>query len=646
MKKLLTLFLAVSILCGAFSSCNTDTEQNSSENETANISETDAEDISESEETTAEESEATMSNTTDDAAKEALDMKYTLRFKEDGTFKICVFSDVHANSTLSDSTVKAIEAILEVEQPDFVLFNGDLNTSPTSVEILEKTAYKMTKYCVEHQIPWSHVYGNHDADEGNISLEKQQEVYEAIDYCLSKKGDDNISGVGNYVLPILRSDSDEIAFNIFALDSHSYLSTQYSELGDQVNAVNNHTYPASQYAFVQFDQISWYYNTSKALEEYAGHKIPAIMCFHIPVPEFNVVANNLKKLGATGVANEGVCAPEVNSGMFMAAYERGDVKMFVSGHDHINDFCGEYCGIKLAYDGNIGFQTYNNASNMGCRVIEINQDDPWNFTTRMSYLNDIENWNARTDVEIKESTVGSAPFSGDLLNAETETLTKAKKSLIRLYDLSKVDGNYYSSGFDCGSLSEGADISITDGKGFEGSKAYSIVKKTNKVNSEFTLYLPETVELGDAKYLRVWVDFTDIDFRKASFGFVTENGCLYRTDEKDNADGYLDLYYLPEGESKWQVYSHGSDDGCFGMAQSSSVANFKGWLAVPVSDFLAWSGADGKFSSSAGSAPDEDSVIAGIYFYFDLSDESMLGKTFYMDEFGLVNAYEQFDSVQ
>ncbi len=645
MKKIITLFLAVSLVCGVLSSCESKTEQETIEVESESISETVEAEKNETVETNEiQESDETMDET-NALVKEALNMKHTLRFNEDGTFKICVFSDVHADTTLSGQTVKAIEAVLSVEQPDFVLFNGDLHASPETVEDLEVTAYKMTKYCVEHQIPWSHVYGNHDDDDGGISLEEQQKVYEAIDYCLSKKGDDNIHGVGNYVLPILRSDSDDIAFNIFALDSHSYLSKQYSKLSAQVNAVDKHTYPASQYGFVQFDQINWYYNTSTALEEYAGHKIPAVMCFHIPVPEYNVVANNLRKLGADGVANEGVCAPEVNSGMFMAAYERGDVKMFVSGHDHINDFCGEYCGIKLAYDGNIGFQTYYNESNMGCRVIEINQDDPWNFTTRMSYLSDIPNWNARTDVEIKESTVGSAPFNGDLLNAETDSLTEATKSVLKLFDLSKVDGNYYSSGFDCGSPSEGADISLTDGKGFEGSKAYSIVKEKNKVNSEFTLYLPETVKLGDAEYLRVWVDFTDIDFRKASFGFVTEDGCLYRTDEKDNYDGYIDLYYLPEGESKWQVYSHGTD-GCFGVAQSSPVKNFKGWLAVPVSDFLAWSGSDSRFSSIAGSAPTADSVIAGIYFYFDFNSEDMLGKTFYMDEFGLVKAYEQFDSIQ
>lgn len=652
MKKLITLLLAVSLMCTAFASCGKDASNDDSnveetdgstetEIEQETETETDAADETETE-NEAEGSEDTVTNGKD-AVAEALEMKHTLRFKEDGTFKICVFSDVHAAEELSDQTVKALEAVLEAEKPDFVLFNGDLTTNPETLEQVKANAEKMTKYCVEHRIPWSHVYGNHD-DEGRVPLVKQQKVYEAIEYCVSKAGDKELPGVGNYVLPILRSDSDEIAFNIWALDSHSSLSSLHKELNAQVDAVTKHTYPESHYAYVPFEQIRWYYNTSEALEEYNGKKIPAVMCFHIPVPEFHVVADNLKKLGATGDAREGVCSPELNTGMFMAAYERGDVKMFVSGHDHVNDFCGEYCGIKLAYDGSIGFQIYHDDRTMGCRVIEINQDDAWNFTTRMSYINDRTGWNARDDVEVKSSTVGEAPFAGDLLNAETDTFTKSTESLIEVHDTEKLNGEFYSSYYNCGGAVDGAELHIEDGKGFVGSKAYSITKQNDKCNSEFTLYLPETIKLGDAEYLRVWTDLTGVDFRKACFGLVTKDGCVYRTDEFDDNDS-LDLLCLAEGETEWKAYAHGGD-GCFGSAQSSSVKNFKGWLAVRVSDFLAWAGPQDEFSDIKGSALTSDGEIAGVYFYFDLDSDDMLDVPFYMDQFGLVKDYSVFESVK
>ena len=635
-------------MCTAFVSCGKDASNDGSNSkdttentEIKQETETDAENETETENET--EGSTDTVNGAKDAVAEALEMKHTLRFKDDGTFKICVFSDVHAAEELSDQTVKALEAVLEAEQPDFVLFNGDLTTNPESLEQVKANAEKMTKYCVEHQIPWSHVYGNHD-DEGRVPLKKQQAVYEAIDYCLSKEGDKDLPGVGNYVLPVLRSDSDEIAFNIWALDSHSSLSSLHSELNAQVDAVNKHTYPESHYAYVPFEQIRWYYNTSEALEAYNGKKIPSVMCFHIPVPEFHVVADNLKKLGATGDAKEGVCSPEVNSGMFMAAYERGDVKMFVSGHDHVNDFCGEYCGIKLAYDGSIGFQIYHDARTMGCRVIEINQDDAWNFTTRMSYINDQSGWNSRDDVPVKESAVGEAPFAGDVLNAETDSFAKSSANLMETHDRETLDGEFYSSYYNCGGASDGAELLIESGKGFAGSKAYSITKKNDKCNSEFTLYLPETMKLGDAEYLRVWVDFTEIDFRKACFGLVAADGCVYRTDEYDDADD-LDLLYLPEGENTWKAFAHGGD-GCFGTAQSSAVKDYKGWLAVRVSDFLAWAGPDDEFSDVKGSALNSDSEIAGVYFYFDLDSDDMLDVPFFMDQFGLVKDYSAFESAE
>ena len=40
-------------------------------------------------------------------------------------------------------------------------------------------------YIEEKQIPWCHVYGNHD-HENAVDLAKQQEIYESYEYCISK----------------------------------------------------------------------------------------------------------------------------------------------------------------------------------------------------------------------------------------------------------------------------------------------------------------------------------------------------------------------------------------------------------------------------------------------------------------------------
>ena len=72
---------------------------------------------------------------------------------------------------------------------------GIRSTNPVAVgdmvEILE-----------EKRIPWAHVYGNHDAEGDNVPKEKQQQIYESFDYCVSQAGDPSLPGVGNYVLPV------------------------------------------------------------------------------------------------------------------------------------------------------------------------------------------------------------------------------------------------------------------------------------------------------------------------------------------------------------------------------------------------------------------------------------------------------------
>jgi hypothetical protein len=41
--------------------------------------------------------------------------------------------------------------------------------------------------------------------------------------------------------------------------------------------------------------------------------------------------------------------------------EAGDVKGVFTGHDHLNDFCGELTGIQLCYAGGFGYHAYGKA---------------------------------------------------------------------------------------------------------------------------------------------------------------------------------------------------------------------------------------------------------------------------------------------
>lgn len=81
---------------------------------------------------------------------------------------------------------------------------------------------------------------------------------------------------------------------------------------------------------------------------------PGLVYFHIPLPEFaSFDASNF-----TGVRQEGISSASINSGFFTTMVEAGDVKAVFTGHDHLNDFCGQMTGIQLCYAGGFGYHAY------------------------------------------------------------------------------------------------------------------------------------------------------------------------------------------------------------------------------------------------------------------------------------------------
>ena len=68
-------------------------------------------------------------------------------------------------------------------------------------------------------------------------------------------------------------------------------------------------------------------------------------------------ANAVNKHNIAGERNEEEYPGPINSGMFPAMLERGDVKGVFYGHDHVNTYMGNYYGILLGYAGSTGFGT-------------------------------------------------------------------------------------------------------------------------------------------------------------------------------------------------------------------------------------------------------------------------------------------------
>ena len=342
----------------------------------------------------------------DSIVEEALDTKQTLRFNENGKLKILVFSDLQEgdpskteNGTLlREDTLSYMNRMLDEQKPDLVLFTGDNHCGRISTKAaMNQYLRQMAEPMESRQIPWAQVYGNHAEGGYNykmpcgVSKAEQQKIFESFTYNVSKAG--NVSGQGNYVIPVLRSDSDKIGYNVFCFDSHDYIYKYGDHVygdGFEEEAIPGKIYSGNVYDVIHFDQIKWYWDTSVALEDYNGATIPAMMMFHIPLYEMTYITQNKRPTGFNGQNNDPVSAPEINSGLFWALYERGDVKTIINGHDHLNTFQGTYMGVTMAYAGSIGGVEYNNDRSKGARIVEINQDDAFNVETYMIYVKDLK----------------------------------------------------------------------------------------------------------------------------------------------------------------------------------------------------------------------------------------------------------------
>ncbi|KAG7385685.1 purple acid phosphatase [Phytophthora pseudosyringae] len=254
-------------------------------------------------------------------------------------------------------TVAFLDELLDIEQPDFVVFSGD-NVQPDLDTAMHTFAMNIFTARVESRgIPWSAVFGNHDTEGGLTREEMLALMVEGKQYSHVKYGPRGVGGVGNYEVNVVApangpwGKQGDTVFRMYFLDSHASIDTATHPL------VND----ASDYDWIKETQIEFYRELAKshASEGATGNSdnnsslngsVPAVMYYHIPVPEY-ALASPLNRMGDK---NEETASAAVNSGLFSALVEVGDVKATFVGHDHINEYCYSRQGVQLCYGGGIG----------------------------------------------------------------------------------------------------------------------------------------------------------------------------------------------------------------------------------------------------------------------------------------------------
>lgn len=279
----------------------------------------------------------------------------TLSFSADGTFRILQLTDVHIENGCEkdQKTIALMRNLIEQAKPDFIVITGDFTLSETNLEILEEAAKPLT----ESGIPWTYVFGNHDAEIGHSKEELLQKA-QTLPGCMLIPGPQELSGLGNYIIELKNKEkTTEWAF--FFLDSHNVNANQ--KIGG--------------YDYIKRDQVSWYLEQERLLAE--PHS--SLAFFHIALPEYNEVWNYHT---CYGEKNEAICCPRQNSGLFSAMLEAGNMKGVFVGHDHVNDFHGNLHGIELCFGRATGYNTYCHDDFLhGCRVIELKEGSPDTFDT-------------------------------------------------------------------------------------------------------------------------------------------------------------------------------------------------------------------------------------------------------------------------
>lgn len=270
-----------------------------------------------------------------------------LIFSHDNTFKISIFEDLHFGEAedldwgpRQDAwTVKVMRDLLDTEDPQLVVLNGDLITGENTM-LENATDYLdiVVKPLVERDYRWASAYGNHDQ---NFNLSTQALFQKEKAYGSSSLTNRMVFGpdVGltNYYLPVFGAANDPIpSLILWFFDSQGGRRFQQHDSNGEEIPVNGVVHP---------DVVDWFRYTSPRLESDYGQTVPSLAFVHIPLSTMLTAQNEgLDEHRDPGINDDKPVASQApNDTSFINALVNTNGLLAVfSGHDHGNDFCIPY----------------------------------------------------------------------------------------------------------------------------------------------------------------------------------------------------------------------------------------------------------------------------------------------------------------
>ena len=315
-----------------------------------------------------------------------------LRFGADGKFKIMLVADPQDDENLEETTAQILREALDKTQPDLVIYLGD-NTVASGYDKQKQAIEAVTEPVRARQVPFAIVFGNHDEEFG-VTKESLLEIYRDLG-CLTYDAVPEMHGCGTCNLPILSSDGQSTAFNLWLIDSGSYNTDE----------------GAGGYDYVHEDQLQWYRETAAALAaQNGGEVVPALDFQHIVIPEIydklyvklpcDMGKLSQKQLGSyyskipvltrlNGYWLEQCCPPDVYDGQLDAWKEVGDVLAEFHGHDHNNSFEVNIDGVDVINVPSVGCSAYSREISRGVGLVTLDESDLHSYKYELIHTFDL-----------------------------------------------------------------------------------------------------------------------------------------------------------------------------------------------------------------------------------------------------------------
>ena len=307
----------------------------------------------------------------------------TIRKEEGKSFRILQLTDLHIGAGILSAkkdrlAEDAIKKVVAASKPDFIVITGDMGypmpwSSGTRDNV--KEAKRVGALLNGFNIPWTFVFGNHDAESfAKTDKNGLAEIYKSFDNCLFEKGEEGLTGVGNYCIRLENADGTLNNLLMF-IDSNAYLNWNFFSGFDTIHD----------------DQIEWY-KREVIKQSKKGTTAPSLAFFHIPPKEFKDAwekcyrGDNLETKYHHGFVQEKdnyFGYPKTVEGAFFSEMVKfGSCKGMFMGHDHLNTLSLTYKGIRLTYGMSIDYLAYykigKKYTQRGGTVIEISDDGSFN----------------------------------------------------------------------------------------------------------------------------------------------------------------------------------------------------------------------------------------------------------------------------